>query len=751
MSLESTATIKGKLAAGLGHKAPRYWSIFQAFLSAKISRNEFDEEIRQCVDTSQLVQLHNALIISIFDPSAHLVPFSPPPDAPKGPPRKRRRLLPYQGPDPHEPTSLRSARLKRWIVGVGRRERERIRNFEPVALTYDKQPRPEEDEIARERGVQLLPERGDPPGSRPALHLASSARGFTLQHITDRINLICAQHNLSAPSKNVSSLMALAFETKLKQLISQALALTTASHAITSIHPSAPHSTGNRLSASAFDTLFTVSPAVLPSRSAAAMRLALGDNEPRDDEVLTSDRREPNEPSWQLLALLRERSAVNQSLQSWRLDLHGPTVRSKLEIAHNARLTNSVLSTSTSFTVPLQSPTVNMVSEQPTVFRWGVISTGQIATAFAKASHRRDYQFLCICIFMLITSINEQDMLVNPKSRDVRDIVHKVVAVGSRSAESAQNFIDKVIGGDNAIKAYGSYAEVYADPDVDAVYIGTPHTYHYVNACEAIKAKKHVLVEKPATTNAAEFKAMTALAREHGVFLMEAMWTRFQPVSRSVRRIIDEGTLGDPVMVHADLSGDFDIDNIPKTHRILDPQLGGGALLDLGPYPLVWAIISLYEQPINNRELPTVSASIVKTPLTGVDRTSTFILTFPPLAAQASLSCSINIPPCNPGATIRFRNGNILIPSPIYCPKSYTVQYFDRPGSGTVEREETVHVSFVGGGWHFQADEVARCVKSGKLESMIWGHDKTLLAMTVFDEVRRQGGYVLPEGVEKVN
>lgn len=367
-----------------------------------------------------------------------------------------------------------------------------------------------------------------------------------------------------------------------------------------------------------------------------------------------------------------------------------------------------------------------MASEQPLVFRWGIISTGNIATAFVK------------------------DMLVDPKTRDVHDVVHKVVAVGSRSAESAQGFIDNVAGGDKTIKAYGNYADVYADKDVDAIYIGTPHTYHYVNACDAIKANKHVLVEKPATTNSAELKALLSLAREHGVFLMEAMWTRFQPVARSVRRIMEEGTLGNPVMVHADLSGDFDIENISPHHRILDPQLGGGALLDLGPYPLVWAIVALFEQTANNREQPTVTASIVKTPITGVDRTSSFILDFPAIQAQASLSCSINLPAISPGATIRFRNGNILIPAPIYCPKSYTVQYFDRPGSGIVQREETVRVSFEGGGWHFQADDVARCVRDGKLESNIWGHEKTILAMKIFDEVRRQGGYILPEGVEKV-
>jgi hypothetical protein len=106
------------------------------------------------------VQLHNALIVSIFDPSTHSVTaLTPPPDVPKRPPRKPRRVLPYQG-DPEEPLTLRSSRLKRWAVGIGRRERDRIRNLKPVALTSKRQPRPEVDEIANERGVGLLPERG---------------------------------------------------------------------------------------------------------------------------------------------------------------------------------------------------------------------------------------------------------------------------------------------------------------------------------------------------------------------------------------------------------------------------------------------------------------------------------------------------------------------------------------------------------------------------------------------------------------
>jgi len=234
---------------------------------------------------------------------------------------------------------------------------------------------------------------------------------------------------------------------------------------------------------------------------------------------------------------------------------------------------------------------------------------------------------------------------------------------------------------------------------------------------------------------------------------MEAMWTRFQPLARALKEIAEEGQLGDPVVLHADLSGDFDIDNIPKTHRILDPTLGGGGLLDLGPYPLVWAIIALYEHPSNKHHPPShISGSMLKTPLTGVDSSTSFTLTFAEagLRAQAVLTCSINIPPPVPGVTIRYRNGTILVSPPIYCPEAFTVQYFDKPGSGTVAREEKKEFKYEGRGMHFQADEVARCVRDGKLQSAQWGHEKSLLEMDIFDEVRRQGGYKFPVGVEQV-
>ncbi|KAI0343246.1 NAD-P-binding protein [Trametopsis cervina] len=360
--------------------------------------------------------------------------------------------------------------------------------------------------------------------------------------------------------------------------------------------------------------------------------------------------------------------------------------------------------------------------------RWGIIATGWISKTFVL------------------------DLLADPKERDVSDVAHEVAAVGSRTIESAQKFIDAHALKTNA-KAYGSYEELYADSNVDAIYIGTPHTMHYENARDALRAGKHVLCEKATTSNAAELRALLAIAKEKNLFFMEAMWTRFQPLVKDIKQVAEEGSLGLPVVLHADLAGDFDIENIPKTHRILDPKLGGGALLDLGPYPMIWAVLGLYEHPANKGARPTsITGSILKTPLTGVDSSTTIVLNFTEhLQAQAILSCSITLPSHEPGVTIRYRNGNIKVPAPIYRPTSFTVEYFDKPGSGNVVRSETRTFRFSGGGWYYEADEVARSIKDGKTESEVWGHDKSLLLMDVFDAVRKQGGYELPEGVEKVH
>lgn len=178
MSLSSTATIKQQLSSQLGFKTVVYFDTLKLFLTGRISRLEFDDILKPVLDASHLsasclvwpeicltpglVQLHNALIISLFDARSFKRPITPLPDHPKAPPRKRRKILPYQGPEvPDEALSYRSARLKRWSVSVGRQERERIRSLQYLPANADPaHPRQHVDEIARERGVVVLSERG---------------------------------------------------------------------------------------------------------------------------------------------------------------------------------------------------------------------------------------------------------------------------------------------------------------------------------------------------------------------------------------------------------------------------------------------------------------------------------------------------------------------------------------------------------------------------------------------------------------
>ncbi|CAK5264299.1 unnamed protein product [Mycena citricolor] len=319
MSLPSTAAVKAQLKGHLGAKADDYFATLNLFVIGQTSRAEFEETIKAILDAPNLVQLHNTLIISLFDATKHKRPPSPAVvPRPKPPARKRRRLLPYQGPDEHpENLSLRSTRLKRWALSVGKQERERLKSFQASPL--DARPLVS-DEIASERGVILLHERGDPPGSRLPVHLAANAGAPTVQHIADRMNLICAQNNLGAPNRAVPSLMNLACEAMLKQLLTHALTLTSTSQTISSINASTSHSSRAPpvLSAAAFNTLFTVSPADIPNKSAAAVRLGfMGEEETSHDSdgdiVLLKDR-EVRDQRWQILALLSERSTVREVL-----------------------------------------------------------------------------------------------------------------------------------------------------------------------------------------------------------------------------------------------------------------------------------------------------------------------------------------------------------------------------------------------------------------------------------------------------
>ncbi|KAF7294702.1 hypothetical protein MIND_01007400 [Mycena indigotica] len=321
MSLSSTSTLKAQLKSVLGTNADTYFSTLNQFIIGQSSRTEFDDAMRAILDSTQLLQLHNALIISLFDATTHKRPPSPSvlPRS-KPPARKRRRVLPYQGPDEDSSAlSYHSPRLKRWALSVGKRERERIKGFQGVPL--DIRPLAHE-EIASERGVVLLAERGDPPGSRLPVHLAATSGLPNLNYMAERMNLICAQNNIGQPSRPASLLMNSACEVMLKQLLTHALTLTSASQTIPSITPSTSRHPNFRtqpvLTISSFHTLFTISPADIPNKSAAALRLGyMGDDDSHPDSdrdiVLLKDR-EVRDQRWQLLALLSERSTVREVL-----------------------------------------------------------------------------------------------------------------------------------------------------------------------------------------------------------------------------------------------------------------------------------------------------------------------------------------------------------------------------------------------------------------------------------------------------
>ncbi|KAK1824652.1 D-xylose 1-dehydrogenase (NADP(+)) [Friedmanniomyces endolithicus] len=195
--------------------------------------------------------------------------------------------------------------------------------------------------------------------------------------------------------------------------------------------------------------------------------------------------------------------------------------------------------------------------------KWGILATGGIAETFAR------------------------DLWPNPECRGVKDIEHKVVAAASSSsAKRAQDFLKEVRGVEGA-KAYGSYEELVKDENVDIIYIATPHSHHYQNAMLCLEAGKNVLCEKAFTTNAPQLEALIKKAREKKVFLMEAVWTRYFPLSIYVRDIITSGKIGPVSRTSADLS----MHMLPEktfedTHRMVNPDLAGGALLDLGIYAL---------------------------------------------------------------------------------------------------------------------------------------------------------------------
>jgi predicted dehydrogenase len=294
-----------------------------------------------------------------------------------------------------------------------------------------------------------------------------------------------------------------------------------------------------------------------------------------------------------------------------------------------------------------------------------------------------------------------------------------VTAVGSRSQASADAFAAEF----GVPAAHGNYESLVADPDVDVVYVATPHPFHAPAAKLALEAGKHVLLEKPFTVNAAEAREVVALAADRGLVVLEAMWTRFLPQSLRVRQLIAEGAIGEPRALIADHNQLLSTD---PENRINSLALAGGALLDLGIYPVSFAH-DLFG-------VPTQIAAIGQLSSSGVDRQTAIVLGFDK-GRQAVLQTALDTPGANTAMVIGTA-GRIQFDAVWYAPTTVTV--FDGDGR-VVERIEPAEKSR---GMQYQAEELERLVEAGELGGSILPPSESVSIMETLDEIRRQIGLV---------
>lgn len=292
-------------------------------------------------------------------------------------------------------------------------------------------------------------------------------------------------------------------------------------------------------------------------------------------------------------------------------------------------------------------------------------------------------------------------------------------AVGSRAKETAEAFAAKW----NIKKAYGSYAELIADPDVDLIYVGTPHSHHFEVTRDALLADKPCLVEKAFMANYRQAKEIVDLARQRKVFLAEAIWTRYQPVVGVVRNLIAEGRIGSPRLITATLG--YSMGNKP---RIMRPDLCGGALLDLGVYALNFV------RMFTDADIQSIDGHCVKSD-TGMDLTNaiTIILKDGILAnVQSSAACvGDNI------GVIAGPEGNLIIDN-INNPQKVTVNTHDR------EFVEDIHVPQQITGYEYQFVACRQALIDGLLEPREMPLEETLYIMQLMDDLRRQWGVRYP-------
>jgi len=324
--------------------------------------------------------------------------------------------------------------------------------------------------------------------------------------------------------------------------------------------------------------------------------------------------------------------------------------------------------------------------------KWGIIGAGNISSTFA-------------------TALNSMENT-------------KLVAIAARDLNRAQEFADRF----HIDKAYGSYEELVKDPEIDVIYVGTPHTEHKANAALCIKNGKAVLCEKAFTINQQETEYLISLAKEHKVFLMEAMWTKFLPVTKAVKRWVQEKKIGE--VRHFKIAFGFQAE-FNSNSRIFNPKLAGGALLDVGVYPITYVTHMIDRLPDK-----VVSSAILGK--SNVDEQNVILFQYNEgILAELSSAISANI---GNDAYIIGDKGSIHIPNFWMAQKA---ELYDTKGTMI----EAYSEPFVTNGYEYEAEEVNQCLREGRTESTALPLKDTLDIIKIMDEIRVQWGLVYEQEI----
>ncbi|WP_290793757.1 Gfo/Idh/MocA family protein [Flavihumibacter sp. UBA7668] len=324
--------------------------------------------------------------------------------------------------------------------------------------------------------------------------------------------------------------------------------------------------------------------------------------------------------------------------------------------------------------------------KESSTIRWGIIGAGKIARAFAT-----DFQYLQNAELVAIASRNQKKSI----------------------AFAAEFSIPEAI----------NYENLFNHPGIDAIYIATPHNFHFEQASLAIRAGKAVLCEKPITVNMSEYQQLIALAKQEKVFLMEAMWSYFIPALQVAKNWINNGLIGDLKLIQAD----FCFPSEPTVERLWNPALAGGALLDIGIYPIAFANYFMNRMPASIRASAQLST-------TGIDERTGIHLEYG--STSANLYTSIVTKGTNTGYLFGTK-GYIKLPS---FWRSITIERFNNED----ELMETYSDGRTTRGFHFEMQHVTDCLRQGLTESPVMSFEQSMRLQEIMGEVRKQIGLRFP-------